>query len=99
MFEALAANQKSCDNRPMIARFDLTAIDELKRALPRFTHKPLPHLSYLKPDQIEGYWLDDIAQELTTNPRLHLRRMPKTASTVLCFAAIRHGTRKSLENQ
>jgi hypothetical protein len=49
----------------MIARFDLTAIDELKRALPRFTHKPLPHLSYLKRDQIEGYWLDDIAQELT----------------------------------
>jgi len=48
----------------MIARFDLTAIDELKEALPRFTHKPLPHLSYLKRDQIEGYWLDDIAQEL-----------------------------------
>jgi len=49
----------------MIAQFDLTAIDALKEALPRFTHKPLPHLSYLTPDQIEGYWLDDIAQELT----------------------------------
>jgi hypothetical protein len=49
----------------MIARIDLTAIDELKEALPRFTHKPLPHLSYLKRDQIEGYWLDDIAQDLT----------------------------------
>jgi ribosomal protein S18 acetylase RimI-like enzyme len=49
----------------MIARFDLTATDKLKEALSRFTHKPLPHLSYLKPDQIEGYWLDDIAQELT----------------------------------
>lgn len=49
----------------MIARFDLTAIDELKEALPRFTDKALPHLSYLKRDQIEGYWLDDIAQELT----------------------------------
>ena len=48
----------------MIARFDLTAVDELKEALPRFTHKPLPHLSYLKRHQIEGYWLDDIAQEL-----------------------------------
>jgi len=48
----------------MIARFDLTAIEALKDALPRFTHKPLPHLSYLKPNQIEGYWLDDIAQEL-----------------------------------
>jgi hypothetical protein len=48
----------------MIARFDLTAIDQLKEALPRFTYKPLPHLSYLKRDQIEGFWLDDIAQEL-----------------------------------
>ena len=48
----------------MIARFDLTAIDAFKEALPRFTHKPLPHLSYLKRDQIEAYWLDDIAQEL-----------------------------------
>src|SRR5215469_15848810 len=49
----------------MIARFDLAAIDKLRKALPRFTHKPLPHLSYLKPDQIEEYWLDEIAQELT----------------------------------
>src|SRR5215468_6692394 len=49
----------------MIARFDLTAVDQLKKALPRFTHKPLPHLSYLTPDQIEGYWLDEIARELT----------------------------------
>jgi len=49
----------------MIARFDVTAIDEFKEALPRFTHKPLPHLSYLKRDQIDGYWLDDIAQDLT----------------------------------
>jgi ribosomal protein S18 acetylase RimI-like enzyme len=48
----------------MIARLDLTAIHELKEALQRFTHKPLPHLSYLKHDQIEGYWLDDIVQEL-----------------------------------
>ena len=48
----------------MIARFDLTAIEKLKEALPRFTHTPLPHLSYLKRDQIEGYWLDDIGQEL-----------------------------------
>lgn len=49
----------------MIARFDQTAIHELKQALPRFTHKPLSHLSYLKSDQIEGYWLDDSVQELT----------------------------------
>jgi len=48
----------------MIAQFDLTAVEKLKEALPRFTHKPLPHLSYLKPDQLEGFWLDDIAQDL-----------------------------------
>ena len=48
----------------MIARLDLASIDELKEALPHFTHKPLPHLSYLKRDQIEGYWLDDIARGL-----------------------------------
>ncbi len=48
----------------MIARLDLPSIDELKEALPHFTHKPLPHLSYLKRDQIEGYWLDDIARGL-----------------------------------
>ena len=47
----------------MIARIDLAAIDELKEALPRFTHKPLPHLSYLRAHQIEGYWLDDLARE------------------------------------
>jgi ribosomal protein S18 acetylase RimI-like enzyme len=50
----------------MIARIDLKAIGELKEALPRFTHNPLPHLSYLKRDQIESYWLDDIAQDLTS---------------------------------
>ena len=48
----------------MIARLDLAAIDALKEALPRFSYKPLPHLAYLKRDQIEGYWLDDIALQL-----------------------------------
>jgi hypothetical protein len=83
----------------MIARFDLTAIEALKDALPRFTHKPLPHLSYLKPNQIEGYWLDDIAQELNNEGSTGFASYARTASTVLCFTAILHGTRKSLENQ
>src|SRR5439155_4577103 len=48
----------------MIALLDLASIDELKEALPHLTHKPLRHLSYLKRDQIEGYWLDDIARGL-----------------------------------
>jgi dTDP-4-amino-4,6-dideoxy-D-galactose acyltransferase len=49
----------------MIVRLDSAAMDELKEALPRFTQNPLSHLSYLRSDQVEGYWLDDIAQELT----------------------------------
>ncbi len=49
----------------MIARLDLAAIDELKEALPRFAHKPLAHLSYLDRDQVEAYWLDEIARDLT----------------------------------
>jgi GNAT superfamily N-acetyltransferase len=49
----------------MIVRLDPAAMNELKEALPRFAHKPLSHLSYLRPEQVEGYWLDDIAQELT----------------------------------
>jgi len=48
----------------MIARLDLTGIAELKKALPLVTHKPLSHLAYLKPNQVEDYWLDDITQEL-----------------------------------
>jgi hypothetical protein len=48
----------------MIARLDLTGIAELKKALPLFTHKPLSHLAYLKPEQVEGYWLDEMTQEL-----------------------------------
>src|SRR5262245_54950174 len=48
----------------MIARLDLTGIAELKKALPLFTDKPLSHLAYLRPDQVEDYWLDDITQAL-----------------------------------
>lgn len=49
----------------MIGRLDLTAIDELKEALPRFAYNPVAHLSYLKRDQVEAYWLDQIARDLT----------------------------------
>jgi ribosomal protein S18 acetylase RimI-like enzyme len=48
----------------MIARLDLAAIDDVKNVLPRFTHRPLAHLSYLKRDQVEAYWLDEIARDL-----------------------------------
>jgi hypothetical protein len=48
----------------VIARVDLSSLDDLKRALPRFAHRPLAHLSYLKPEQVEAYWLDEIALDL-----------------------------------
>jgi GNAT superfamily N-acetyltransferase len=48
----------------MIARLDLAAIDDLKKALPRLGHKPLAHLSYLKRDQVEAYWLDEVVRDL-----------------------------------
>jgi ribosomal protein S18 acetylase RimI-like enzyme len=48
----------------MIAQLDLAAIDDLREALPRFAHKPLTHLSYLKRGQVEAYWLDEIARDL-----------------------------------
>ena len=44
----------------MIARLDLGAINDLREALPRFVHDPLPHLHGLKSDQRLGYWLDEI---------------------------------------
>jgi len=48
----------------MIAQLDLAAIADLKEALPRFAHKPLTHLPYLKRDQVEAYWLDEIARDV-----------------------------------
>jgi GNAT superfamily N-acetyltransferase len=48
----------------MIAQLDLAAIDDVKNVLPRFTHRRLAHLSYLKRDQVEAYCLDEIARDL-----------------------------------
>src|SRR5215217_706409 len=57
-------NEPLSQAAPMIAQLDLAALSDLKQALPRFAHKPLPHLSYLTSDQVEGYWLDEIAEHL-----------------------------------
>ena len=48
----------------MIARLDLTAIDDLREALPQFAHLPLAHLHDLNSDQRRAYWLDEISQSL-----------------------------------
>ena len=48
----------------MIARLDSTAINDLREALPLFTHLPLAHLPHLSADQRRAYWLDEISQSL-----------------------------------
>jgi ribosomal protein S18 acetylase RimI-like enzyme len=48
----------------MIERLDSTAINDLREALPLFTHLPLAHLPHLSADQRRGYWLDEISQSL-----------------------------------
>jgi len=48
----------------MIARLDLTAINDLHEALPRLAYVPLAHLHHLDPDQRRAYWLDQIRQSL-----------------------------------
>ena len=48
----------------MIARLGLTAINDLREALPRFTQVPLAHLPHLDIEQRRAYWLDEISQSL-----------------------------------
>ena len=48
----------------MIARLDLTAINDLHEALPQLAHVPLAHLHHLNSDQRRTYWLDEISQSL-----------------------------------
>jgi ribosomal protein S18 acetylase RimI-like enzyme len=48
----------------MIARLDLTTINDLHEALPRLSHVPLAHLHHLNPDQRHAYWLDEISRSL-----------------------------------
>jgi ribosomal protein S18 acetylase RimI-like enzyme len=48
----------------MIVRLDSAPAEDLKEALPRFAHKPLAHLSYLRRDQVDAYSLDEINQDL-----------------------------------
>src|SRR5262249_60443092 len=48
----------------MIARLDLTAINDLHEALPRLAHVPLAHLHHLNSDHRRAYWLDEIRHSL-----------------------------------
>ena len=70
----------------MIAPFDLAAMDDLKEAVPRFAHKPLAHLSYLKRDQVEAYWLEEIARDLAHESSIAFvsRTSKRIDSLILC---------------
>jgi dTDP-4-amino-4,6-dideoxy-D-galactose acyltransferase len=59
----------------MIARLGLDAIDELREALPRFTHPPLAHLPHLNPDVRRAYWLKEIRQSLADESCIALASM------------------------
>ena len=48
----------------MIAPLDVTAINDLREALPRATYFPLAHLPHLSFEQRLAYWLDEISQSL-----------------------------------
>jgi dTDP-4-amino-4,6-dideoxy-D-galactose acyltransferase len=48
----------------MIARLGLTAINDLRDALPRLTHVPLAHLPQLDIERRRDYWLDEISKSL-----------------------------------
>jgi ribosomal protein S18 acetylase RimI-like enzyme len=48
----------------MIAPLDVTAINDLREALPRATYFPLAHLPDLSFEQRLTYWLDEISQSL-----------------------------------
>jgi ribosomal protein S18 acetylase RimI-like enzyme len=48
----------------MIARLDVTAINDLREALPRFTHVPLAYLPHLNFEQRLACGLDEISQSL-----------------------------------
>ena len=71
----------------MTERVNLAALDELKEALPSFTPKPLAHLSYLKHDQLEAYWLDEITQDLAhQSSTAFVSRIPKSINGLVLYA-------------
>jgi ribosomal protein S18 acetylase RimI-like enzyme len=59
----------------MIARLDLTAINDLRAALPQFAHIPLAYLHHLTPDQRLVWWLDEISQSLADESAIVLGSM------------------------
>jgi len=72
---------------PTVAELDFAALEDLKESLPRLAHKPLAHLSYLRAGQVEAYWLDEIAQDLTDESSLAFvsRRSGRIDCLALCI--------------
>jgi ribosomal protein S18 acetylase RimI-like enzyme len=59
----------------MIARLDLTAINDFREALPQFAHIPLAYLHHLTSDQRLVWWLDEISQSLADESSIVLGSM------------------------
>jgi hypothetical protein len=70
-----------------VAELDFAALEDLKESLPLLAHKPLAHLSYLRPDQVEAYRLDEIAQDLADESSLAFvsRRSGRIDGLALCI--------------
>ena len=75
----------------MIARLDSTAINDLREALPLFTHLPLAHLPHSIPDQRRAYWLDEIRQSLADETSIAFGWSASGRSTDSSFTMIRLG--------
>ena len=58
----------------MIAPLDVTAINDLREALPRATYFPLAHLPHLSFEQRRAYWLDEIRQSLAEETSIAFRK-------------------------
>jgi ribosomal protein S18 acetylase RimI-like enzyme len=56
----------------MIARLDVTAINGLREALPRFAHVPIAYLPQLSSEQRLAYWLDEISHSLAEETSIAL---------------------------
>ena len=77
----------------MIARLDLTAINDLREALPLFDSPPARSFASFNSDQRRAYWLDEISQSLADETSIAFRvGRPPGASADSSFTMIRRGT-------
>ena len=85
----------------MIARLDLTAIDDLTRSATSIYSPPAALICHhLSPIRRRAYWLDEITQSLADESSIAFGSdRLRAASTDLSFTVIPLGQRKSLDEQ